>query len=134
MCGLWTPPEQQDSKKIEESSDNLSDAHRFSTIDLASGYNQVSVTEQDHPKTAFCTPFGLSDFKQMPFGFCNAPSTFQQLMSRMLGKQQGQCLLLYLDDIAFLSSVDLHLQRLEMVLCRLQREGLKTKVEKYTFF
>lgn len=26
---------------IEESSDNLSEAHRLSTIDLASGYNQV---------------------------------------------------------------------------------------------
>lgn len=39
------------------------------------------------------------------FGSCNAPSTFQQLMQRMLGDQQGLALLLYLDDIVVYSSV-----------------------------
>lgn len=28
-------------------------------MDLASWYNQISVTETDMAKTAFCTPFGL---------------------------------------------------------------------------
>ena len=121
--------------RIEESLDSLSGARWFSTIDLASGYNQVPVAEQDRPKTAFCTPFGLFEFNRMPFGLCNAPSTFQRLMQRMFGDQQGQSLLLYLDDIiVFSSSVDQHLQRLEMVLGRLQREGLKAKVEKCAFF
>lgn len=46
--------------RIEESLDALSGAKRFSTLDLASGYNQVPMAEQDKPKTAFCTPFGLS--------------------------------------------------------------------------
>lgn len=45
--------------RIEESLDALSGAHWFSTLDLASGYNQVPVSEKDKPKTAFCTPFGL---------------------------------------------------------------------------
>lgn len=121
--------------RIEESLDTLCGARWFSTLDLASGYNRVPVTEQDRPKTAFCTPFGLFEFNRMPFGLCNAPSTFQQLMQRMFGDQQGQSLLLYLDDIiVFSSSVDQHLQRLEMVLGRLQREGLKAKVEKCAFF
>ena len=71
----------------------------------------------------------------MPFGLCNAPSTFQWLMQRMLGDQQGQSLLLYLDDIIiYSSSVEQHLQRLEMVLGWLQREGLKAKAEKCAFF
>lgn len=120
---------------IKESLDNLSGARWFSTIDLASGYNQVPVSEPDRPKTAFCTPFGLFEFNRMPFGLCNALSTFQWLMQRMFGDQQGQSLLLYLDDIiVFSSSVDQHLQRLEMVLGRLQREGLKAKLEKCAFF
>lgn len=53
----------------------------------------------------------------------------------MFGDQQGQSLLLYLDDIiVFSSSVSQHLQRMEVVLSRLQREGLKIKLEKCAFF
>ena len=121
--------------RIEETLDALSGAVWFSTLDLASGYNQVPVTEADKPKTAFCTPFGLFEFNRMPFGLCNAPSTFQRLMQRMFGDQQGQSLLLYLDDIVvFSSSVEQHLQRLELVLGRLKTEGLKARLEKCSFF
>ena len=121
--------------RIEESLDALCGARCFSTLDLASGYNQVPVTVEDQPKTAFCTPFGLFEFTRMPFGLCNAPSTFQRLMQRMFGDQQGQSLLLYLDDIiVYSSSVEQHLQRLELVLGRLQKEGLKAKLEKCAFF
>lgn len=119
----------------EESLDALSGARWFSTIDLASGYNQVSVAEQDRPKTAFAPLFSLFEFNRMPFSLSNTPSTFQRLMQRMFANQQGQSPLLYLDDIIiFLSSVEQHLQWLKMVLGRLQREGLKTKAEKCAFF
>uniref|UniRef100_A0A1A8HG02 Gypsy retrotransposon integrase-like protein 1 n=1 Tax=Nothobranchius korthausae TaxID=1143690 RepID=A0A1A8HG02_9TELE len=121
--------------RIEESLDALTGAGWFSTLDLASGYNQVSVAEADRPKTAFCTPFGLFEWNRMPFGLCNAPGTFQRLMQRIFGDKQCQSLLIYLDDIVvFSSSVEEHLQRLEMVLDRLQREGLKVKLAKCAFF
>jgi len=106
--------------RIEESLDALSGAQWFSTLDLASGYNQVAVAERDKPKTAFCTPFGLFEFERMQFGLCNAPGTFQTLMERIFGDQSFHSVLLYLDDvIIFSSSVVQHLQRLEMVLSRL---------------
>lgn len=92
-------------------------------MDFASGYNQVPVTEKDWPKTAFCTLFGLFEWNRMPFGLCNAPSTFQRLMQQLFGDQQGQSLPLYLDDIVFFSStVEQHLERLEMVLGQLSRK------------
>lgn len=121
--------------RIEESLDALSGARWFSTLDLASGYNQVPVEEKDKCKTAFCTPFGLFEFNRMPFGLSNAPSTFQRLMERMFGSQHFQTLLLYLDDvIVFSCSMDQHLERLDKVLGRLHQEGLKVKLEKCCFF
>ncbi|XP_062844567.1 retrovirus-related Pol polyprotein from transposon 412 [Trichomycterus rosablanca] len=121
--------------RIEETLDMLGGARWFSTMDLASGYNQVPVSEGDRAKTAFCTPFGLFEWNRMPFGLCNAPGTFQRLMQRMFGDQQCQSVLLYLDDIViFSSTVAQHLQRLEMVLTRLQAEGLKAKLGKCAFF
>ncbi|KAF0047713.1 hypothetical protein F2P81_001346 [Scophthalmus maximus] len=53
----------------------------------------------------------------------------------MFGDQQGQSLLLYLNDIiVFSSSVTQYLQRLETVLGRLRNQGLKAKLEKCAFF
>ncbi len=120
--------------RIEETLDSLAGACWFSTMDLASGYNQVPVAEGDKSKTAFCPPFGLFEWNRMPFGLCNAPSTFQRLMERLFGDQQCQSLLLYLDDIVvFSSSVDQHLARMEVVLSRLHNEGLKAKLSKCAF-
>ena len=121
--------------RIEESLDALGGAQYFSTLDLASGYNQVSVAEHDRAKTAFCTPFGLYEFNRMPFGLCNAPGTFQRLMERIFGDQSFQTLLLYLDDVVvFSSSFDQHLQRLGLVLGRLRAQNLKLKLAKCRFF
>uniref|UniRef100_A0A3B3H3G3 Gypsy retrotransposon integrase-like protein 1 n=1 Tax=Oryzias latipes TaxID=8090 RepID=A0A3B3H3G3_ORYLA len=118
---------------IDESLDALSGARWFTTLDLASGYNQVPVTEGDRAKTAFCTPFGLFEWNRMPFGLCNAPGTFQRLMQRIFGDQQCQSVLLYLDDIVvFSSTIDEHLERL--VLGRLQQEKLRVKLPKCAFF
>lgn len=121
--------------RIEESLDALTGAKWFSTLDLASGYSQVAVAEQDRAKTAFCTPFGLYEFNRMPFGLCNAPGTFQRLMERMFGDCRYRSVLLYLDDVVvFSSSVQQHLQRLEEVFSRLQQQGLKVKPSKCHFF
>ena len=120
--------------RIEESLDALTGAKWFSTLDLASGYNQVPVAEADKHKTAFCTPFGLFEFNRMAFGLCNAPSTFPRLMERIFGDHL-QSLVLFLDDVVvFSTSVEQHLQRLELVLQRLQKENLKVKLSKCCFF
>lgn len=120
---------------IDESLDSLSGACWFSTLDLASEYNQVPVTEKDRFKIGFCTPFGLFEWNRMPFGLCNAPGTFQRLMERLFGDQQCQSLLLYLEDVVVFSTlVAKHLECLEVVLSRLEREGLKVKLSMCAFF
>lgn len=121
--------------RTEDSLDALSGARWFSTLDLASGYNQVPVAEKDKFKMAFCTPFGLFELNRMPLGLSNAPGTFQCLMERMFGDQRYNSVLLYLDDvIVFSSSVSQHLEKLEEVFSRLQQQGLKVKLSKCNFF
>lgn len=62
--------------RIDKSLDNLASTCWFSTLDLASGYNQVPVAESD---------FGLFEWNRMPFRLYNAPSSFQQLMQWIFG-------------------------------------------------
>ena len=44
----------------------------------------MEVLPEDRENTVFCTPEGLYEFNVMPFGLCNAPTTFQQLMDQVL--------------------------------------------------
>lgn len=120
--------------RIDESLDALGGAEIFSTIDLASGYHQVSVHEKDRHKTAFITPFGLYEYHRMPFGLCNAPATFQRLMQSIMSDLVFHIALVYLDDLLVYSATfSDHLVRLETVFKRLRDTGLKIKVEKCHF-
>ncbi len=120
--------------RIDDTLDTLSGARWFSTVDLASGYWQVEVDPADREKTAFATPFGLHQFKVMPFGLSNAPSTFQRLMELVLAGLQWSACLVYLDDIIIFSqTVEQHLHRLREVLGRLRDAGLKMKPSKCHF-
>ena len=90
--------------RIDDTLDMLAGKQWFSTLDLASGYWQVSLSQAARAKTAFATHSGLFQFRVMPFGLCNAPATFERLMERVLqGLRWNRCLV-YLDDISFLSA------------------------------
>ena len=54
--------------RIDDTLDMLAGKQWFSTLDLASGYWQVSLSPEAHCKTAFATHSGLFQFKVMPFG------------------------------------------------------------------
>ena len=113
----------------------LSGAKYFSTLDLASGFWQVAMDESDKEKTAVCTHQGLYQFKRMPFGLCNAPSTFERLMDVVLKGLVGVRCLVYLDDvIVFGATIGECCDRLEEVLQRLEEAGLKIKGSKCQLF
>lgn len=117
--------------RIEDSLTSLTRAAWYSTLDLASGYWQVRVDEEDREKTAFTTPFGLFEWERMPFGLCNAPATFQRLMQRCLNGQLVDSTLVYLDDvIVFSPDFASHLKHLEEVFQAMEKYGLKLRPEK----
>ena len=121
--------------RIDDSLDALSGSQFFSTLDLVSGYWQVDVHPKDKEKTAFGTHMGLFQFRKMPFGLCNAPSTFERLMERVLKGLQWHICLLYLDDIVvFSTDFQTHLERLRTVFGRMRSAQLKMKAKKCHLF
>ena len=122
--------------RIDDTLDMLAGKQWFSTLDLASGYWQVSLSQEARIKTAFATHSGLFQFKVMPFGFCNAPATFERLMDRVLqGIRWSHCLI-YLDDIiiSFGSTFGDALDNLTLIFERLRSYGLQLKSTKCHLF
>ena len=105
----------------------------FSTLDLKDGFLQVPIAEEDIPKTAVKTPWGLYEFVRMPFGLRNAPPTFQRFMDHVLHGIKN--IFVYIDDIVVHSqSYDEHIQHLHALLTRLSQHGLVVNVKKSHFF
>ena len=120
--------------RIDDILDTLGQAHYFTTLDLASGYWQIELDPATREKSAFTTHRGLFEFQRMPFGLCNAPSTFQRLMQVVLAGLEWQCCFVYIDDILVCSrTFEEHLANLREVFSRLRMASLKLKPKKCSF-
>ena len=62
------------------------------------------VAPEDQGKTAFNCRYGSFEWKVMPFGLRNAPSTFQRLMHVVFYELLDECVVVYLDDILIFSN------------------------------
>ena len=92
--------------------------------------------ESSKQYTAFTVgTLGFFQCERMPFGLCNAPATFQCLMTNCLGELNYSTCLVYLDDIVIYSSTqEEHIERLRTILEQFQLHGLKLKPSECQFF
>ena len=112
----------------------LGGAQWFSSLDLASGYWQMQVKEEDRPKTAFSTHRGQFQWTVMPFGMTNGPASFTRLMNLALSGLTWTHCLVYLDDIIIWApTFEDHICRLRLVFDRIRAAGLKLKPTKCRF-
>ena len=89
--------------------DRLGQARVFSKLDLAQGYHQIAMAKDSVEKTAFCRNLGQWEYLVMPFGLCNAPSTFQWLTNEVFQQEINSFVLVYLADILIYSrSIEEH--------------------------
>ena len=121
--------------KVEELMDRLHGARYFTKIDLYSGYHQIRVRESDIQKTAFVTRYGAFEYLVMPFGLCNAPATFQRMMTTILRDGLDRFVLVFLDDILIYSrTIEEHEQHIRAVLDRLRAEKFFGRIKKCDFY
>ena len=106
----------------------------FSTLDLLSGFFQIPIKEEDKHKTAIITADGLYEFNVTSMGLKHSPATFQRVMDQLLAGLKWNSVLVYLDDIVVLSrNFDEQVERLEVVLSRLQEANMTLKPTKCAF-
>ena len=100
------------------------------------GIGQIKMEEASKQHTTF-TVGNLGFFKcdHMPFGLCNMPATFQQLMQNYLSKLNLIYCLIYLEDIAIFSqTAKEHLHWLHVVFDQFREYNLKLKPSKCSLF
>ena len=100
--------------RMQETMESMVGARFFSTMDLKSGFWQVKMAKDSQQYTAFMVgSMGVYEFLRMPYGFYNAPATFQRLMQNCLGELNLTYALIYLDDvIVFSRTEEEHVHRL----------------------
>ena len=104
-------------------------------MDATSGYYQIPIAEKDKQKTAFSWKNNLYEFNRMPFGLCNAPSTFQRAMNSILKGKFQDFVFPYLDDIiVFSKTVEEHEKHLILVMNKLKAANLILNQSKCKFF
>lgn len=111
--------------------DQLGNASYFSTLDLASGYHQLLMDDEDREKTAFSTDSNHYEWNRLPMGLVGASMTFQRLMNNILRGLIGRDCFVYLDDIVIYGrDLSDHNNKLRRVLETLRKYNLKLQTEK----
>ncbi len=118
-----TPMPDQDNIR-----EDVARAKYRSKIDLSDAYKQVCIVAGDIWKTAFATIRGMFISHVMQQGDCNAPATFQRLMTSIFQDIIGVYMHVYLDDIfVYSDSVEEHERHLRVIFDRLHEQELYLK-------
>ena len=104
----------------------------FTRIDLSKGYWQISIPEEDIPKTTFVTPDGSYEFLKMPFGMINSAATLKRAMKKLLHELDNAEF--YWDDIVVHTRTwEEHIKALRELFRRLLAAGMTIRPTKCLF-
>ena len=116
---------------IDQVLDALAGKRYFSFLDGFSGYNQIRISLEYHDKTTFTCPYGTYSYKVLPFGLCNAPTTFQRAVLAIFSDLIHECVEVYMDDFfVYGNTFEDALKNLEKTLKRCIESNLSLSNEK----
>ena len=119
---------------IQETLAHLAKAKIFTKLDVIAAFNRIRVRSEDEWLTAFTTRWGSYQYKVMPFGLCNAPSTFQRYINNALHDYLDKFCSAYLDDILIWSeNIEEHTEHVKKVLQKMREKKLYADLSKCEF-
>ena len=120
--------------RIKETLNQLCKAKFYSKLDVIAAFNAIRVKKGHEWMTAFNTRYGQFEYLVMPFGLCNAPSTFQTYINNALQDILDEYCTAYLDDILVFSQTLIeHRKHVRSVLTRMRKAGLYADIDKCEF-
>ena len=120
--------------RINELYDQLAGSAVFSKMDLRLGYHQIKIRNEDIPKMAFTTCYGLYEYTVMSFSLTNAPHILAPMNSIFM-EYLDKFVVIYLDDILIYSkNEEEHAEHLRLVSMKLREHRLYAKFSKCEFW
>ncbi|XP_040195388.1 uncharacterized protein K02A2.6-like, partial [Rana temporaria] len=118
--------------RVDDIFASLAGGQKFTKLDLKQAYLQFEVHPSSRKFLTINTHKGLYQYNRMVFGVASAPAIWQRKMDEILADIPfTQCLL---DDMLITGRTDQeHKQNVELVLARLQEQGLKVNLAKCQF-
>jgi hypothetical protein len=102
-------------------------------MDGYSGYNQVKMVEENKKKTSFISEWGAYAYNSMPFGLCNAPTTFQKLITQTFQEYLNNFIQVFLDDFNVYGQKVEDLNHLKKSMTQCKNNGISFNLEKCAF-
>lgn len=100
-----TIPDTYPFPDINSMQPSLGNAKYFTTIDLTSGFHQISMKPSDVPKTAFSTMNAKFEFLRLPFQLKNALANFQRMIDDVLKDYVERISYVYIGDIIVFETI-----------------------------
>nr|GEV17289.1 reverse transcriptase domain-containing protein [Tanacetum cinerariifolium] len=100
-------------------------------LDGFSGYFQIFIDPKDQENITFTCPYGIFDYRRVPFGLCNAPGTFQRCLMAIFHDMIEKTMEVFMDDFSvFRNSFQTCFSHLEKMLKRCEDTNLCLNWEK----
>jgi len=112
---------------------NLEGFQWATSLDLNMGCYHIRLDPASKQLCTVVLPFAKYEYQAIPMGLCNSPDIFQEKMSKLM---VGLAFVwTYIDDLLCLTKGTFcdQLEKVELVLQRLQKAGLKVNVTKSFF-